>query len=133
MNKHVNEKPIRQIASELTDILDQERNALITGDYATVNNLIDEKRCLAEAFERLVAPTDAISAQIEKLDEPSAIKLQEALARNEAMLSGARNGIEQARKRLAVLSRKSNEVGVYDASGDRPQMNGGSSASGRRA
>ena len=123
-------KKATELADALIDLLNEERDALLKGDYDAVGGLFDRKKTLAEEMETLFA--DEAPQDGAELDKASATRLQKALSRNEAMLSGAREGVEQARRRLAAIARKRNEVGVYDPSGERPQMTGASGSGGRR-
>ncbi|MEO0398782.1 MAG: hypothetical protein AAF224_05090 [Pseudomonadota bacterium] len=125
-----------ELIETLTELLDEERDALLKGDYETVNHLFEKKKTLAEQAEAVFASAAdeeaSAAASGDGLNKAAVIRLQKALSRNEAMLIGAQKGVALARQRLTTIARKSNEVGVYDASGERPQMGAPAAPANRR-
>jgi len=127
MSLNNDETPVR----EMTKLLDQERAALLDGDYAAVTALAEEKKRLAVEIER-AHESGALPAK-KKTDKAALLKLQAALTRNAMLIDGAREGFAHARRRIETISRRSGEVGVYDESGERPKLGRASRAGGRTA
>ena len=111
----------------LSDVLSQEREALLSGKFELLEEYAKQKTSLCDALEAR-APNQDAGVAPERMR-----KLQSEIKRNEALIEGARKGVEMARRRLIQLAKKASEIGVYDASGDRPQMSDASKARGRCA
>ena len=115
---------------ELVALLDEERDALVAGDYDRAEALLARKETLSAAVEKGFAAADP--ADIAPELKPRLVTLQAALFRNENLLRAARLGLEQAKVRVQRIKSKKAEVGVYESSGERPQLETPSYAQGRR-
>ena len=115
---------------ELVALLDEERDALIAGDYDRAEALLARKETLSATVEKGFAAAEPASIAPEI--KPRLVTLQAALSRNENLLRSARAGLEQAKNRVQRIKNKSAEVGVYESSGERPQLETPSYAQGRR-
>ncbi|MEX0306133.1 MAG: flagellar biosynthesis protein FlgN [Ruegeria sp.] len=92
----------------LEDLLDNERAALIQGDLTDVSRFTPEKETLIGAINDLhVLESDDLS------------RVQKKVARNQALLNSAAEGIRAVADRMSELRRIKQEFSTYDASGQR--------------
>ncbi|MCF2905949.1 hypothetical protein L0666_13195 [Octadecabacter sp. CECT 8868] len=93
----------KHAVQRLKKILDAERAALLSGDFATVDTLAEEKTRLSQR----IGPEDR--------RELSA--LSGALAQNSALLAAARDGVSNVLKALANQRAARQKLSSYDSSG----------------
>lgn len=93
----------RQIEDLLT-LLQQEREALLGGDYDQLERLANAKEQAVKAIQAQSMPRGILA------------NLQKRLERNMAMLGAAAEGVRDARQRLAQL-RSGHETQMYDRLG----------------
>ncbi|UWR02537.1 flagellar export chaperone FlgN [Ruegeria conchae] len=98
------ENPIKA----LEDLLDQERKALIGGDLDDLNRLAPEKEDLIDALNGLKV-----------IDSDDLVRVQMKVARNQALLTSAAEGIRAVAERMSELRRVRQEFSTYDAAGQR--------------
>ncbi|MDA8585801.1 hypothetical protein N9L47_05950 [Rhodobacteraceae bacterium] len=94
--------------AELQDVLAEEQNILLTGNYAKLEALADRKTKLAEmlAAEELQLPIDSYEKLVQKAQH------------NEALLASARRGIQAAISQLKEFSNGEHQS-TYSKDGDR--------------
>ncbi len=92
----------------LEDLLDLERTALVQGDLGDLGRLTPEKENLIGAINELNV-----------LDSDDLIRVQKKVARNQALLTSAAEGIRAVADRMSELRRVRQEFSTYDASGQR--------------
>ena len=90
----------------LDRILDQERQALMQGALDQIDDLMREKEALI----------DKINAA-EAIESASLANLQDKVARNQALLSSALEGIRAVANRMADLRRVRSGLETYDHRG----------------
>lgn len=91
---------------DLDDLLESERNALLTGDLEKVGRLVDRKEGLLEAL-----------SQLEAYEAAALEKLSKKMKRNQELLDSALEGIRAIATRLATLRRVRQQLDTYDATG----------------
>ena len=96
------------LVKSLEEVLDLERNALIEGDLDRLNHTAPEKEKLIGAINEL-----------EVFDSDELIRLQKKVARNQALLNSAAEGIRAVADRMAELRRVRQEFSTYGADGQR--------------
>ncbi|WP_298841104.1 flagellar biosynthesis protein FlgN [uncultured Roseobacter sp.] len=96
------------VISELDDLLDAEKKALLEGDLEKVGRLLERKEVLIEQLSVLEA---AEVAQLENLNTK--------VKRNQVLLDHALQGIRSVAQRLAALRQVRNSLDTYDESGKR--------------
>lgn len=94
------------VMSDLDELLDQEREALLVGKLDTIRRLIDRKEALI----------DELSA-LEAVDTAELIVLNEKVKRNQDLLDSALAGIRSVASRLAAMRRVRRTLDTYDADG----------------
>lgn len=97
------------VATEIADLLDAERAALLAGDFDSVARLKDRKESL---LARIAEHRDGLSAETYAL-------LTEKAARNQSLLSGAARGVAAVRQRLQEIRDAGSGTASYDAEGRR--------------
>ncbi len=95
---------------QLNILLDQERAALIAGDFAGLEKIAGEK-------EDLIAQIDVTRAR--SADLPP---LREKMVRNQELLSGAMEGIRTVARRLSDLQQARKGTDVYDGNGRKTHL-----------
>lgn len=103
----------QQLIDHLDRVLDFERTALLEGD-------LDEIVRLAQTKEVLI---DALNA-VTSADQGNLKALQEKVARNQVLLSGALQGIRKVATRIAALRRIRRSLETYDSSGRKQTIQG---------
>jgi flagellar biosynthesis/type III secretory pathway chaperone len=96
---------------ELDDVLEQERDALLTGDLEKVGRLVDRKESLIEGLSVL-----------EEFEAASLQALQGKMQRNRDLLDSALEGIRTVAGRLAALRRVRGTLDTYDSKGTRKSI-----------
>ena len=104
--------------SQLLEVLQAERTALLDGELERASALSVEKERLALALE------SEIRMGVDKRLQPQLKQLQAALARSASLLQNSIKGVQMAQLRMQEVVKKSGEVGVYDPEGGRPQITG---------
>lgn len=97
---------INDAIAELDDILDREKEALLTGKLDTIGPLLEQK-------ERLV---DELS-EVEAADAGMVSGVAGKLQRNQELLEHAVDGIRSVSNRLAALRRVREALDTYDSRG----------------
>ncbi len=93
---------------DLDDLLETERDALMSGDLEKVSRLLERKENLLESLSRL-----------EEFETERLKKLTQKLQRNQDLLDSALTGIRAIATRLATLRRVRETLDTYDATGTR--------------
>lgn len=108
-------------AQKLLHILEAERQAVISADFEAVRDLETEKlHYLSQDKLGLVSPVQATC-------------IQDALARNQALLQAAIGGLKQARARINQLHEVSRGLRIYDQNGQLAQINSNNSGVDRQS
>ena len=92
----------------LADLLERERNALISGDLDGLARLADEK-------ERLIEDATDLNAS-------GLQALREKASRNQELLNSALEGIRSVASRLDALREARDTLNTYDRSGQRQRI-----------
>lgn len=92
------------MSAELEKLLDQTRDALISGDFSDL--------------ERFAAAVETLTISLPQLDRPMAERLRRKADRNAKLLQAATRGIKAARQRLSEVS-SCPRLTTYDAKGRR--------------
>ena len=98
-------------AEALSDLLDKEREALVTGDLEWLQKMLTPKEDL---LERLKTAGGADRGMMAGLDQK--------LKRNQLLLDGALEGIRAVSSRLAQFRDVSVGLDTYDATGRRREV-----------
>lgn len=101
-------KSEHDLIKSLEEVLDLERNALVTGDLDRLNHMAPEKEKLIGAINDL-----------EVIDSDELIGVQKKVDRNQALLNSAAEGIRAVAGRMAELRRVRQEFSTYGADGQR--------------
>ena len=97
-----------ELFEALSDLLEQEREALLTGDLEAVAELLKSKEAFIEELSR-----------IEEFEAQALETLQGKMKRNQDLLDSALEGIRAVADRLAALRRVRTTLETYDAKGDK--------------
>lgn len=100
------EQPSDGTVTELNDLLDAEREALLQGDLEALNRLLTPKEQLIEAMNTLTVE-----------ETPELAKLDSKLRRNQLLLDGALEGIRAVANRMARLREVKGAFETYGADG----------------
>lgn len=92
--------------SELDDLLEAERDALLAGDLERLGSLLEPKEALIEKMHA-TPPADAAALQV----------LDRKVRRNQLLLDGALEGIRAVSSRLAKLRDVKGALETYGADG----------------
>ena len=92
----------------LDDLLDQERLALLSGDFQKISEIHERKTGLIDDL-----------AQLEIEDREQLVLLNDKVQRNQAMLNSAVEGIRAVARRLTAVRRIKDSLETYDATGQR--------------
>lgn len=93
------------VFAKLGLVLEQEKLALLSGDFTVLDSLAPEKAALFSRLELLHS------------DAASLLKITEKLDENQTLLVAAIKGVASARDRLDALSHVQKTLSVYDHSG----------------
>jgi len=108
----------KRAVDQLRHLLEVERAALLAGDLATVGTMITEKEQLTVRLEA---------------DNPLELRLLSAqLERNGALMSAARDGVEDVIATLRQQRAARSTLSTYDSDGKPNQISRSSSATVRR-
>ncbi len=97
------------LTDRLAALLDQEKAALLDGDFDRIAELMDEKQALISALEGKGSATGDLAP------------LRDGLRRNQELFDQALAGIRNVAARLGDLNRIRKSMNTYDAQG-RPQV-----------
>lgn len=95
----------------LDDVLDTEREALLSGDLEKIGRLLEQKESLIEELSR-----------IEEFEAKGLEALTGKMKRNQDLLDSALEGIRNVATRLAALRRVRSTLDTYDANGARKSI-----------
>jgi len=109
----MNDLTSQELIDTLDDLLDRERQALLGGE-------LDQIARIAEQKEGLI---DALNANA-SLSPQGLTDLQAKVARNQALLDGALQGIRKVAMRLAALRKIRRSLETYDAKGQKQTIQG---------
>lgn len=99
------------VVEELENVLAEEQQILLTGDYGQLQGLLDRKSKLAETLA--AGPPDLSKDDYEKLSARA--------NHNEALLNSARRGIQAALSQLKEISSGQNQS-TYTRAGERTPL-----------
>ena len=102
---------IKEIFAQLDDVLEHEREALITGNLEALTDLLEKKERLFDMFE-----------QVSFDDRGHLEALHEKVTRNQALLDSALQGIKAVSERMATLRRVRRSLETYDQTGRRTEI-----------
>ncbi len=97
---------IQDVIEALDELLEQERKALLKGDFDGLAALHDEKTALIDSFNEL-----------DQADAERVQDLQVKLGRNQELLNAALDGIRGVAKRLAEVRRVRTSLDTYTQNG----------------
>lgn len=97
---------VERTSSALAALLEEERAALLAGDFDRLASLAERKESLAAGLETL-ADAEALAG------------LRDRLERNAALLDGAAAGVRSVAERLAAMREVRDALSTYDADGRR--------------
>lgn len=103
----------QKLIDRLDGLLEQERDALLSGELEDIARIAAQKEELMDALNA-IAPGDRGNLQ----------SLQAKVARNQVLLDGALQGIRKVATRLAALRRIRRTLETYDASGRKQTIQG---------
>jgi len=101
------------ILSNLDELLDRERAALLEGDLEGISRSLREK-------ERLI---DALNG-LQLTPEVELAKIREKVKRNQILIDGALDGIRAVADRLSTLRRIRETLETYDQTGQKTVLDG---------
>lgn len=104
--------------TELNDLLDAEREALLKGDLERLNDLLVPKEALIEAMNA-IPQTDLSAMQT----------LNQKVKRNQLLLDGAMEGIRAVAERMTQLREVKGALETYGADGKRHEISLGAETS----
>ena len=102
---------IQATIDDLDQLLDREREALLTGELEILSDIHDSK---TELIERL--------NQLDVEDQDTLVNLREKVGRNQDLLNSALEGIRAVSKRLAAVRRVRAKLETYTASGEKTEI-----------
>lgn len=105
----------------LLAILDEERSALLKGDYVDLDRLAPEKQKMLAKLPEL------------GLSEGYMQRVAHAVRRNQALLAAAIDGMRAAQGRMSTLREQRSSFSTYDKSGQRQNVGTGQSVIERKA
>ncbi len=94
-----------QIVDEFSELLERERESLLSGDLQSVERLTVQKEALIERLKATAENADDLG------------RLKTDLTRNMELLEGAMTGIRAVSSRLEQLRRARSGLDTYDSSG----------------
>lgn len=101
------------VVSEMHDLLDKERAALLAGNLDEVGRLYESKQMLIERIESL----DPIKAE-------NLVAVQTKVTRNQQLLQSAMEGIRTVADRIGELRKVRQGFDTYDENGRRVTVGG---------
>ncbi len=103
----------QKIIDQLDDLLDSERLALLEGDLDRISGLLEQKEYLIDTLNGLEPTT-----------RPKLQELQNKVARNQALLDGALQGIRKVASRMAAYRKIRRSLETYDETGHKKIITG---------
>lgn len=104
---------IVSLLREGLELLDDERSAFLSGDFAKVPAISERKVKLLADLETLLPP-----AQRSAMAETLLSVLVDMSRRNEEIIQAARHGLSLARRRIRSIQQADRGVVAYDESGE---------------
>ncbi len=95
----------------LDELLDQEREALLSGNLDLIGRLFKNKEALIENLNTARKPDEAMLAN-----------LSNKISRNQALLSSALEGVKSVADRFAMMRQIKESLDIYDAYGQRKKI-----------
>ncbi|MCT4609256.1 MAG: flagellar protein FlgN [Pelagimonas sp.] len=95
------------VKQRLEDLLDQERQALLDGNFDQIEKLMEKKQELAEDLETQTLPQEALSP------------IKDGMRRNQELFDQALAGIRNVTARIDELRQLRRSMNTYDAYGRR--------------
>lgn len=93
------------LIKQLDHVLDLERQALMSADFAPMGDLLQQKEKILEGLTRSSPSSQMLRPLRTKMDE------------NQSLLAAAIKGVAAAGERLQALQNVQSSLSVYDASG----------------
>ena len=93
------------LVAKLNDVLDLERQALLSADFDALGPLLDQKQGLLTQLERVAPRRSELK------------RIAGSMADNQSILAAAIKGVAAAGERLEALQNVQNSLSVYDHSG----------------
>lgn len=97
--------------TELDDLLDAERAALLKGNLQELTNMLTSKESLMSAMVDFVS-----------MDRPQFERLDAKVRRNQLLLDGALDGIRHVVRRMAHLRETTGVIATYGADGQKKMI-----------
>jgi len=111
-------EPARTLVDELEDVLEREREALLTGQMEALVRLAPLK-------ERLLVRMDLLK----RADRVLLGRLQKKIDRNQILVLGTLEGLRSVSERMKALNRVRSGLAIYDHAGHRRSFVNTSAAS----
>lgn len=102
---------IDDLIDRLDRMLENERTALVSGDFQEIEARLEEKTAL---FDEL--------ATVERIEAANLTRVKEKAARNQALLDSAMEGIRMVANRMAEMRRIRENMSTYDSQGRRNRI-----------
>ncbi len=99
------------IIQQIEDLLERERDALLSGDLEAIGEFANEKDGLIDSLNKFK-------------DRADLGVLQEQVRRNQALLDGALEGIRKVSARISEFRKVRKTLETYDAGGRKRTING---------
>jgi flagellar biosynthesis/type III secretory pathway chaperone len=96
---------LNTVITQLHQVLDQERQALISADFEALAAFVSQKEDLLAQLDKTIPAKEVLRPIRQKMDE------------NLALLAAAIKGVAAAGERLAALQNVKNGLSVYDNAG----------------
>lgn len=95
------------LKSRLATLIEDERTALLTGDFDKIAELMDEKQALAVDLDQVDLPSAEVAP------------LRDGLRRNQELFDQALAGLRNVASRLGELQRVRRSMDTYDQRGNK--------------
>ena len=105
------ERTSTYVMADLDELLELERQALLTGNLEKIGRLIDRKESLIDEL-----------SVIEAVDASELAELNDKVKRNQGLLDHALQGIRSVSSRLAAMRRVKRTLDTYDSSGSKQSI-----------
>ena len=103
----------QNVVDKLDNVLEQERLALLDGNLVQISELLEQKETLIDTLK-----------SNESAAQPELQKLQDKVARNQALLDGALQGIRTVAARVAAFRKIRRSLDTYDEKGRKQTISG---------
>lgn len=105
--------PAHDAVEALVALLEEERAALLNGDFERLIGMLDDKAALIDQIDAA-----------DELTEEDLVAVRALLERNQALLDSALAGIRGVAGRIGALHRMRRSLDTYDESGRRTTIEG---------